>query len=170
MTRETAPFLRRITVLRAFFAGRLRPMPSSAFHVFEFLHADPGFGVGRFEVGKAASTSSSCSPVSSWYLHDRARMKSPARFHPKARARIGAAILGRNALAVLVASCAPRLLPRADLSFAAIVKSFAFIPAPDLSRHAPAVSSSVDAEFRDDCSTRFFALTLFLRPATARAA
>ncbi|MBU2606699.1 MAG: acyltransferase family protein [Alphaproteobacteria bacterium] len=40
--------LNGLQVLRAFAAYAV-----VAFHVFEFLHADPGFGVGRFEVGEA---------------------------------------------------------------------------------------------------------------------
>ncbi|MBU2606700.1 MAG: hypothetical protein KKC43_12510 [Alphaproteobacteria bacterium] len=38
-----------------------------------------------------------------------------------------------TALAIAVAFVRPWLLPNADLSFAAIAKSFAFLPAPDLS-------------------------------------
>jgi len=103
-----------------------------AFHVFEFLHADPGFGVGRFEVGKAGVD---LFFVLSGFImvYTTAADESPARFITKRAARIVPLYWAATALAVLVAFVRPWLLPQADLSFAAIVKSFAFIPAPDLS-------------------------------------
>ena len=119
--------LNGLQVLRAFAAYAV-----VAFHVFEFLHADPGFGVGRFEVGKAGVD---LFFVLSGFImvYTTAPDESPARFIIKRAARIVPLYWAATALAIAVAFVRPWLLPNADLSPAAIAKSFAFIPAPDLS-------------------------------------
>ena len=119
--------LNGLQVLRAFAAYAV-----VAFHVFEFLHADPGFGVGRFEVGKAGVD---LFFVLSGFImvYTTAADEPPARFIIKRATRIVPLYWAATALAVLVAFVRPWLLPHADLSPAAIAKSFAFIPAPDLS-------------------------------------
>lgn len=119
--------LNGLQVLRAFAAYAV-----VAFHVFEFLHADPGFGVGRFEVGKAGVD---LFFVLSGFImvYTAAPDESPARFIVKRAARIVPLYWAATALAIAVAFVRPWLLPNADLSPAAIAKSFAFIPAPDLS-------------------------------------
>ena len=119
--------LNGLQVLRAFAAYAV-----VAFHVFEFLHADPGFGIGRFEVGKAGVD---LFFVLSGFImvYTTAADESPARFITKRAVRIVPLYWAATALAIAVAFMRPWVFPQADLSLTGIVKSFTFLPAPDLS-------------------------------------
>ncbi|MEH6487424.1 acyltransferase [Hyphomonas oceanitis] len=103
-----------------------------AFHVFEFLNATPGFGLSRFEIGKVGVDLFFV--ISGFIMvHTTARSEKPGHFIIKRAARIIPLYWAATALAILATLSTPWLFPHADLSPASMLKSFAFIPAPDLS-------------------------------------
>lgn len=103
-----------------------------AFHAFEFLNATPGFGLNRFEIGKVGVDLFFV--ISGFIMvHTTAPSEKPGHFIIKRAARIVPLYWAATALAILATLSTPWLFPNADLSPASVLKTLAFIPAPDLS-------------------------------------